>query len=98
MERQLLLKYRYRTLRNPDPGKTGGCDLIRIHNAVLTDITELLIDVEEGLLRGLGALGQAVHLILEAFQQRRHRQPISARLFSHVTGLRPITKGKREFF
>ncbi len=63
----------------------------------LTDITEFLVDVEEGLLRGLGALGQAVHLILEALQQRRHRQPISARLFSHVTGLRPITKGKRDF-
>jgi hypothetical protein len=64
----------------------------------LTDITEFLVDVEEGLLRGLGALRQAVHLILEALQQRRHRQPISGRLFSHVTGLSPIIKKKREFF
>jgi hypothetical protein len=68
---------------NPDP-----------QHSTLTDITEFLIDVEEGLLRGLGALGQAVHLILEALQQRRHRQPISARLFSHVRGLQPITKGE----
>ncbi len=63
-------------------------------HCTLTDITEFLVDVEEGLLRGLGALGQAVHLILEALQQRRHRQPISDRLFSHVAGLWPIIKGE----